>query len=184
MNVLLIIFTIVMIFSSFLRMYLYEQEYGYTFLRLVVYFILATELMLAVPTCVYVFNKKISLLKYYIVIFSVMLVLLNFTNVDRTIAKKNVDKYLMSANFDEKEIDFKYLKNLSVDAIPEIARLYRNTPDSTLKNKIDRYFTHDSMVKSRNNKKIQKLYENKNFQEFNLSEYEAKRAVESIDGEK
>ncbi len=50
-------------------MYLYEQEYGYTFLRLVVYFILATELMLAVPTCVYVFNKKISLLKYYIVIF-------------------------------------------------------------------------------------------------------------------
>ena len=26
--------------------------------------------------------------------------------------------------------------------------------------------------------------ENKNFQEFNLSEYEAKRAVESIDGEK
>ena len=184
MNVLLIIFTIVMIFSSFLRMYLYEQEYGYTFLRLVVYFILATELMLAVPTCVYVFNKKISLLKYYIVIFSVMLVLLNFTNVDRTIAKKNVDKYLMSANFDEKEIDFKYLKNLSVDSIPEIARLYRNTPDSTLKNKIDRYFTHDSMVKSRNNKKIQKLYEHKNFQEFNLSEYEAKRAVESIDGEK
>ena len=40
------------------------------------------------------------------------------------------------------------------------------------------------MVKSRNNKKIQKLYEKKNFQEFNLSEYEAKRAVESIDGEK
>lgn len=94
MNMLLIVFTVVMILSSFLRMYLYEQEYGYTFLRLLVYFILVTELILAIPTFVYVFNKKISLLKYYIVIISVMLVILNFTNVDKTIARRNVDKYI------------------------------------------------------------------------------------------
>lgn len=114
MNMFLIVFTVIMILSSFLRMYLYEQEYGYTFLRLLVYFILLTELILAIPTLVYVFNKKISLLKYYIVIISTMLVLLNFTNVDKTIAKKNVDKYISEVNLkDEKaEIDIKYLKRI------------------------------------------------------------------------
>lgn len=114
MNMLLIVFTVIMILSSFLRMYLYEQEYGYTFLRLLVYFILLTELILAIPTLVYVFNKKISLLKYYIVILSTMLVLLNFTNVDKTIAKKNIDKYISEVNLkDEKaEIDIKYLKRI------------------------------------------------------------------------
>lgn len=182
MNMLLIIFTVVMILSSFLRMYLYEQEYGYTFLRLLVYFILLTELILAIPTFVYVFNKKISLLKYYIVIMSTMLVLLNFINVDKTIAKRNVDKYISEVNLkDEKvEIDIKYLKKLSVDAVPEIVRLYENTSDISLKTNIKSYLKCNSNIKSRNNKKIQYLYEEKDFQEFNLSQYEAKKAIEKL----
>lgn len=183
MNMLLIVFTVIMILSSFLRMYLYEQEYGYTFLRLLVYFILLTELILAIPTLVYVFNKKISLLKYYIVIISTMLVILNFTNVDKTIAKRNVDKYISEVNIkDEKaKIDIKYLKKLSIDAIPEIARLYENTSDESLKSNIELYLTYNSKFKSRNNKKIQYLFEDKNFQEFNLSQYEAKKAIKSLD---
>lgn len=183
MNMLLIVFTIIMILSSFLRMYLYEQEYGYTFLRLLVYFILLTELILAIPTFVYIFNKKISLLKYYIVIISTMLVLLNFTNVDRTIARRNVDKYISEINLkdDEAKIDIKYLKRLSVDAIPEIVRLYQNTSDVLLKNNIERYLKYNPKIVLRTNKKIRDLFENKNFQEFNLSQYEAKKAIQSLD---
>lgn len=182
MNMLLIVFTVVMILSSFLRMYLYEQEYGYTFLRLLVYFILVTELILAIPTFVYVFNKKISLLKYYIVIISVMLVILNFTNVDKTIARRNVDKYISETSLkDEKaEIDIKYLKKLSIDAVPEIVRLYQNTSDTSLKNNIELYLTYNSKIRSRNNKKIQDLFEDKNFQELNLSKYKAKKAIKSL----
>lgn len=183
MNMLLIGFTVVMILSSFLRMYLYEQEYGYTFSRLMVYYILASELILAVPTLVYVFNKKISLLKCYIVIISTVFVIMNFTNVDRTIARRNVDKYISETNLanmkveDKKvDIDISYLKNLSVDSIPELVRLYQNTTDVSLKNNIERYLTY----KIRYNTKIKNLSDNKNFQEFNLSEYEAKKAIESI----
>ena len=50
MNLFLIIFTVILICSSFVRMYFYEQEFGYTFLRLMVYFILITELVLIIPT--------------------------------------------------------------------------------------------------------------------------------------
>ena len=60
----------VMICSSFLRMYFYEQEFGYTFLRLMVFFIQATELILIIPSIAYVFNKKVKLLKSYIVIIT------------------------------------------------------------------------------------------------------------------
>lgn len=57
-------------------------------LRLMVYFILATEFMLIIPTIAYIFSKKVKLLKSYIVIISIMYALVNFTNVDKTIAKR------------------------------------------------------------------------------------------------
>ena len=58
MNTLLIVFTFIMLISSALRMYLYEQEYGYTFFRLLVYFILFSELIATIPTLIYVYTKK------------------------------------------------------------------------------------------------------------------------------
>lgn len=195
MNSFLIIFTGVMIVSSFLRMYLYEQEYGYTFLRLLVYFILLTEFIATIPTFVYVYNRKMNLLKYYVGIFAVMLVVMNFCDVDRTIARKNVDVYIAkqsvaSKNVNEEndesnkastskliqlkkkeEVDFEYLKGLSVDAAPEIVRLYNNTTDSYLKNQIETYFKH--------NNKYKKLSEKRSFQEFNLGVYQAQKVVNS-----
>ena len=54
MNVLMCIFTIVIAISAFMRMHLYESEFGYTFLRLMVYVILVTELISILPTIYYV----------------------------------------------------------------------------------------------------------------------------------
>lgn len=174
MNLFLIIFTVVMICSSFLRMYLYEQEYGYTFLRLMVFFILATELALIIPTVVYVFNKKVKLLKCYIIIFAIMYTLINFTNVDKTIARRNVDRYIANSNINldskEEAIDFYYLKKLSIDAIPDIIRLYENTDDESLKIQIKEYL----------NKKYKKVKNKEtNFQEFNLQEEYGKRCLKA-----
>ena len=196
MNSFLIIFTAIMIVSSFLRMYLYEQEYGYTFLRLLVYFILVTELIATIPTFVYVYNRKMNLLKYYVAIFAVMLVVMNFCDVDRTIARKNVDRYIAKQNVSienvdqeneeqdkastsklialkrKEEVDFDYLKGLSIDAAPEILRLYNNTQDSLLKNKIETYFKYSTKYKN--------ISEKRNFQEFNLGIYQAKKVVENF----
>ena len=174
MNLFLIIFTAVMICSSFLRMYLYEQEYGYTFLRLMVFFILATELILIIPTVVYVFNKKIKLLKCYIIIFAIMYTIVNLANVDKTIARRNVDKYISDSKLGvegkEAKIDFYYLKKLSIDAIPDIIRLYENTDDTNLKMQIRTYLSNEYRKKVKNQDKS-------NFQEFNFQEENSKRSL-------
>ena len=175
MNLFLIIFTVVMICSSFLRMYLYEQEFGYTFLRLMVYFILATELILTIPTVVYIFNKKIKLLKCYIIVFSIMYVLVNFANVDKTIARRNVDKYIADSKLGiegkKAKIDFNYLKRLSIDSIPDIIRLYENTDDLNLKTQIK---TH--LNKIYNKKVLNK--DKSNIQEINVQEEIGKNKLE------
>ena len=174
MNLFLIIFTAVMICSSFLRMYLYEQEFGYTFLRLMVCFILATELVLIIPTIAYVFTKKVKLLKSYIVIIAIMYALINFSNVDKTIARRNVDRYIanskLSVSEERSKTDFNYLKRLSIDAIPDIVRLCDNTEDESLKLKIRTYLNNEYY------KKVEGKEES-NFQEFNYQKEKGKKEL-------
>ena len=173
MNLFLIIFTAILIFSSFVRMYIYEQQFGYTFLRLLVYFILITELILIIPTIVYVFNKKIKLLKCYIVIFAVMYTLANFVNVDKTIARKNVDRYIANVELvsdkQKSEIDFNYLRRLSTDAIPDIIRLYNKTKDKILKEEIKIHLDWQYQKTENDNEKLP---------EFNFQKENSKRLLQ------
>ena len=82
MNLLLAVFTLIILFSSFYRMYLYEQAYGYTFLRLMVYFALITEIILIIPTIMYILNLNINLTKTYFVVIMLMYILVNYVNID------------------------------------------------------------------------------------------------------
>ena len=104
MNVLMSIFTIIIAVSSFMRMNLYEQEFGYTFLRLMVYTILVTEIIMIIPTIYYIIKGKINLFKSYFIIALSMYVVVNFVNVDSTIARKNVNRYIGQKS--SREIDF------------------------------------------------------------------------------
>ena len=94
MSIFILIFTVIIILSAFYRMNLYEQEYGYTYLRLFVYYILATEMILIIPCFIAIIGKKIDLLKVSIIILTTMYVFINFSNIDSTIATKNVDRYI------------------------------------------------------------------------------------------
>lgn len=119
MNLTMIFFTFTLIISAAFRMNLYENAYGYTHLRFLVYFSLFTEAVLLIPTILYVIDKKINLIKVYFTIITIMYVILNFINMDKFIAKKNIDRY-----FETGKIDFNYLKyNTGMDAVPEIIRL-------------------------------------------------------------
>ena len=68
MNVALAIFTIIILITSVLRMKLYEKEYGYTFLRLMVYWTQITELILIIPTIIYILKEKFQIFKYFLTI--------------------------------------------------------------------------------------------------------------------
>ena len=159
MNLLLAIFTFIILMSSFMRMYLYEQAFGYTFLRLMVYVILITEAILMIPTIMHIFNKDISLVKPYFIIIVTMYVIINYINIDNMIAKKNIDKYLSEINQEERSIDFKYLKTTGIDGTMQIKRLL-NVDDENLIQDVKKY--------------LQGKYnetEKMNIPEFNINKY-------------
>lgn len=160
MNLCLSGFTIVILISSFYRMFLYEQEYGYTFLRLMVYFALATELILIIPTIMYILDVKINLPKTYFVIIVLMYVFINYTNINSLIAKNNIDRYL--SNSSKYEIDIYYLQTLGVDAYKEIERLI-NVEDTKIRDEVEWYL-----------KRIENEVSDMNWQSFNINKLRAK----------
>ncbi len=169
MNVLMAIFTIIIAISAFMRMNLYEREYGYTFLRLMVYVILATEIIMIIPTIYYIIKGKVNLFKSYFIIIISMYVLVNFVNIDATISRKNVDRYINQTT--KREIDFIYLRNnTGTDAIPELVRLYNNVQDETLKRRINNYLYNE----------YKKLEEERSWQEFNLSKQKAENELKEL----
>lgn len=162
MNLLLAVFTLIILFSSFYRMYLYEQAYGYTFLRLMVYFALITEIILIIPTIMYILNLNINLTKTYFVVIMLMYILVNYVNIDYMIAKKNIDRYFEDENY---ELDMNYLQTLSIDATEQILRL-ENVEDENVSNQLNYYLY-----------KVESETQDINLQNFNVNRIIAKRQL-------
>ncbi len=171
MNLLMCVFTIIIVISAVMRMYLYEREYGYTFLRLMVYFILITELVMMVPTIIYIIKEKGYLLKSYFIIGTVMYVLVNFLNIDYLIAKNNVDRALKLTGVIVRDIDISYLiNNLGCDATSEILRLYENIEDKDDKKRLNNYLY----------KQYKKTEKDNGWQAFNLSKQHTKDLLKDL----
>ena len=169
MSILTLVFTVVILLSAFFRMNLYEKAYGYTYLRLFVYYILATEFILILPIGLWILDKKIDILKWTIGIVTIMYVILNFSNVESTIAKRNVDRYF--ENQEENEIDLEYLfHHTGTDAIEQMKRLL-NAKDETITKRVKEYLLQEKEeLKDTNN----------SWQETNLSEIKAKEELMNI----
>lgn len=119
----LIISTFIMLFSSFFRMYLYEEIYGYTYLRVFTHeFMLMLFFILGV-TLYKVWSNKLNLAKLYIVISLISYVLINYINVDVFIAQKNMERYYKTGN-----IDVTYLSEMSHDTTVYMKEL-TNSPN-------------------------------------------------------
>lgn len=158
--------TFIILLSSAFRMSLYEGAYGYTRLRLLVYFALFTEAILLVPTIIYVLDKKINLQNVYFSIIIFMYVFINFANVDNIITKNNVDRY-----FDIGVFDVEYLKKeTGTDAVKELIRIRdseaQNEDEQEIKERVTLYL--DDM-----HKELEK--ENVDFRDFNISKFIAKK---------
>ena len=169
MSILTLLFTMVILLSAFFRMNLYEKAYGYTYLRLFVYYILATEFILILPIGLWILDKKIDILKWTIGIITIMYVILNFSNIESTIAERNVDRYF--ENQEENEIDLDYLfHHTGTDAIGQMKRLL-NAKDETVVKRVKEYLLQEK----------EELQDTENsWQEANLSEIKAKEELMNI----
>jgi hypothetical protein len=110
--------TLVMLFSSFVRMYLYEEVYGYTYLRVFTHeFMIMLFFMLCI-TLYRVWSGKLNLAKWYIVISLISYVLINYINADVFIAQRNMERYYKMGS-----IDVDCLADMSYDTTPYLEEL-------------------------------------------------------------
>ena len=119
MCIVMVIFTLIIIISASARMTLYQQNYGYTRLRILVDYTLITEIILLIPTIIYILKNKIDLIKTYFVIIITMYCLVNFINIDKIIMKNNFNRYKETGY-----IDLNYLMEMNnSDLIEQLLEL-------------------------------------------------------------
>ncbi len=129
---LMVCFTFVMLISAFYRMLVYEQAYGFTYLRIFVQAFMIMLFFLFIINIVFIWYSKLPIIKTYFITALVVYTVLNFANVDMIIARNNVNRY-----FNTGQIDMEYLKGLSCEAVPEMVRLVE---DDDLRKEVLVYF--------------------------------------------
>lgn len=110
--------TIIMLASSFYRMYLYSADDGLTRLRLMVFGFLVFEALALIVTFAYIIQPKFSITAVYLAAGLVYYCLLNVAPVDRFVAQNQVSRYLAGETS-----GLEYVLTLSADAAPEIEML-------------------------------------------------------------
>lgn len=107
--------------SALKRMYLYQNAYGFTVLRLYVEWSIYLILIVLALTIVSLLFK-ISFRKFWhanLIVGVLAFTAVATVNVDKMIAKENIDRFLQQ----EKELDLAYLDSLSTDILPVFNQL-------------------------------------------------------------
>ena len=121
----------IMLVSAAQRMWLYEQAFGFTQLRVYTHVFI---LWLGVLFGVYVlglFRLRPNIFSFGTLLVIIgYLVSLNLLNVDAYIADRNIARYVEGAST---ELDVAFLTTLSTDATPAIATLYEQSQDGNVK---------------------------------------------------
>lgn len=162
---LLIIFTLNMLFSAHYKMSLYENTYGYTYLRVFVHIFMLLLFMLFIIALTGIWIRKIPVTKLCIISSLAMYVILNYINVDVFIVKKNIELYNKA-----QKLDVNYLSNLSYDTLPYLVQF-------TLSNSSEK---SEKLREKLQDKRQDFLGKEYSWYEFNYSRYKGKRSLEKL----
>ena len=165
-------FTFVLLISAFYRMLIYEQAYGFTYLRIFVQAFMVLLFFLFILNIIYIWYTKLPIIKSYFVMSLMVYIILNFTNVDLIIARNNINRYLETG-----QIDMEYLKGLSYDAISEMERLIYSDLKSSNTTEIKEQDIRDEVLVYFGEKKPE-LEDQKHWQSLNISRYRASRIID------
>lgn len=181
LKILLVIFTMIIVISAIFRMHLYEQEYGYTYLRIFVYFILATEILILIPILVNICGKEFDVFDISLKIMITMYVILNFINIDYIIAKNNIDRYL--ENPENNNIDIYYITAFTgTDSVDELKRLL--DVDEKVLSYERRQYMQNVKTDVKSHLRTYKLYsewKDLKWQELNLSKSNVYKILDGVD---
>ena len=162
---LLVLCTVIILYSAHLRLKLYEEAYGYTYARIFAHTFIGLLFVLFMLTLYKFWRREFPLLKAFAIAALLTYTALNYINVDAIIARKNIDRYVKTG-----AIDLEYLQELSYDAIPELSHLSSHN-DEDMAGKEMAEFLHDKKAE---------LSSESPWQSYNLSKSKAKRILSQI----
>jgi hypothetical protein len=157
--------TLIMLGSAFIRMYLYEQMYGFTYLRVLTHAFMILLFVLFIFTLCRIWNVHVKLFKYYLLTAIAAFVLVNYFNSDVLITKWNIERYEQTG-----KIDVGYLSSLSDSAIPQLTGLLQ-AKDEAVRAKTENYLYE----------RKKELNGERSWQSFNLSRLHAKKVLANFE---
>ncbi|MFB9274783.1 DUF4153 domain-containing protein [Cohnella cellulosilytica] len=164
-NVLLYILVVcsgVMLYSAYIRLAMYEEAYGYTYIRFLVHAFMIYLAFLLLIAGLRIRTSLVPMAKCFIVLSLAAYTLLNYVGMDRLIAENNI------ARFEETgKVDREYLSDLSADAIPTLVRFGNRYEDAAMKRLL--VSRCDELGRA-----------SRDWQSFNLSVHSAEKALQDI----
>jgi len=138
LGVALVALLMVMLFSAFKRLGLYEEAYGFSRLRTYTHVFLIWIGLLLIATIALEILRKERMFTFALLIASFgFAVSLPVLNVDAFIVNQNIQRELQGKTNDNAALDSRYFMQLSDDAIPPLVSAYRNsTLPESLRGKI------------------------------------------------
>lgn len=162
LNTIMICCTFVMLYSAHYRMSLYENAYGFTFLRVMTRAFMVFLLVLFIITLARVWFTRLPLLKPYIVVAVIAFTVINYINVDAIITGNNIKRYYETNN-----IDVEYFRMLSNGVVADLAILAKDKDPLV-----------SSAARDILEQRKKQLSEERGWQSFNLTDYMAKKHLE------
>ncbi|WP_379153480.1 DUF4153 domain-containing protein [Paenibacillus sp. sgz5001063] len=109
----LVLCSVIMLYSAYSRLMLYEEAYGYTYIRFLVHAFMIFLGLLLVLAAVRISRVQFPLAQCCLALGLLSYVLVNYLGMDHIIAKQNIQRYQKSG-----VLDTSYLSQLSPDVMP------------------------------------------------------------------
>ncbi|MFC4598283.1 DUF4153 domain-containing protein [Cohnella hongkongensis] len=152
----------VMLYSAYIRLAMYEEAYGYTYIRFLVYAFMIYLAFLLLVAALRIRTPLVPLSKCFIILSVAAYTLINYVGMDRLIAENNIARFEQTG-----KIDRSYLNRLSADAIPVLARFAEESDDA-------------EMTKLLAARRDELNRESRDWRSFNLSVYWARKALQEM----
>ncbi len=172
LSVIVVALTSIMLISASQRMFLYEEVYGFTHLRVLTHVFMLWLGVLFVFFLLSLFNLKPRIFTLGLLLTSVgYLATVNVMNVDLYIAERNIDRFYQGY-----ALDMGFLWRLSADAVPAVVRLYEeNKTNSEVQQWAGQWLAYQV-------DQLDRLNDETVFS-FNLARQEARAQLETIRSE-
>ncbi|MEH7275274.1 DUF4153 domain-containing protein, partial [Neobacillus vireti] len=126
----LVMASAVLLSSAFLRLSMYEEAYGFTFIRVMAHSFMIFLVVIFMYTLLKIWIGKLSLFHFYFISGLLYYTVMNVIDVEKIIVTKNIERYEETG-----KIDIHYLNSLSYTGIIGLIDLYeKNSHHPGLKN--------------------------------------------------